>query len=1100
VQEVLRALHTELDSSENTLVCAACGSIGEVARTTRLPLPVGGDDDDDTSEHRATGGAGPASVAPGSVSTVTSVRGLTKRSLISKLLRLSKSTGPKGASTSTRVNEAAVHCLGLMSVGEYPHGCFEELLAGLCDTSSVKSIELQFTVGTALCCTGMGPASLAAIDRWRWRDNEVVVESAAKKARLDADAPKPRLGVAIDGILEKWARHPLAWRRQAAGIWLVSILKYCSDSPDLPPRLQRIQGSFSNLLSEGDEFAQDVASKGMGLLYDIGDSDTKAALVQVLVSTFSEGRKSTTQKFTNTSEDEVNFGEIGGVGKGQGFSTYKELCGIASDLNQPDLIYKFMAIANHNTMWNSRKGAAFGFSTIAAKAQDELKPHLPALVPKLYRYQFDPTPSVRAAMENIFKTIVPEATKTVDLYVHEILEDLLDHISDSQWRVRESSCAAIGDILRGRRWPDLRNHLHLLWSRLFRALDDVKESVRVAAASASKRIAKVTVGLCKADTGTSGEEAIGCVLPILIEEGLLSRVDGVRGLALGVMIELAKEAGPALKPHVVDFLMILLEALSGLENPVLDYVANRLDPATRHQDALDDARMNAARGSPLMDCISLALEQTSDEHLPNLVDRLCELVKKGIGSSTKSGCAFVATQLTTKFRAGLTPYANQLLKALFKGAVSKSAPLRREFANAIGHVVRIATPKDLNFVVKRCRRLYEERTAEETVEASAAVCHAIAKRSPDVLQKIASSILPVAFLGMHDTSATTRALWTELWEDNTPGIEGGVKLYADEIVALALPHVEDRSWDIKKQGAMCIAVVAERAYANTLRKDLSKTLDTLIGALHGRTWEGKESVVRSLASVCVSCAEEFERGTVDIVAVHKVLLREFSKKAADYRAVLLPMLEKFYTTFGNPPFMADLCDALLPTLVNEPPDDEAEMDKEEQVEARENREKVCAAAMDLLLAALKSNSVPEGDHLKRLWTNLSSSFDRLSWKGRVVACRSLSQILDNATKDGGGKVVLSSHIVGYLSQHVTSISAIAEESKQTSLRLAALQTVGKLVAFVTDAAEASLSHDLVARLGNLASTTADDADAQVLDAAEALKSAVASFIKLREGA
>jgi hypothetical protein len=101
----------------------------------------------------------------------------------------------------------------------------------------------------------------------------------------------------------------------------------------------------------------------------------------------------------------------------QGFSTYKELCGIASDLNQPDLIYKFMAIANHNTMWNSRKGAAFGFSSIAAKAQEELKPHLPALIPKLYRYQFDPSPGVRTSMENIFKTIVPEASKVTDMCV-----------------------------------------------------------------------------------------------------------------------------------------------------------------------------------------------------------------------------------------------------------------------------------------------------------------------------------------------------------------------------------------------------------------------------------------------------------------------------------------------------------------------------------------------------------------------------------------------------------------------------------------------------------------------------------------------------------
>ena len=43
-----------------------------------------------------------------------------------------------------------------------------------------------------------------------------------------------------------------------------------------------------------------------------------------------------------------------GVYRG-GLSTYKELCAIANDLNQPDLIYKFMHLANHNATWNTRK-------------------------------------------------------------------------------------------------------------------------------------------------------------------------------------------------------------------------------------------------------------------------------------------------------------------------------------------------------------------------------------------------------------------------------------------------------------------------------------------------------------------------------------------------------------------------------------------------------------------------------------------------------------------------------------------------------------------------------------------------------------------------
>lgn len=45
-----------------------------------------------------------------------------------------------------------------------------------------------------------------------------------------------------------------------------------------------------------------------------------------------------------------------------GLSTYKELCSIANELNQPDLIYKFMHLANHHAMWNSRKVAGDFYS------------------------------------------------------------------------------------------------------------------------------------------------------------------------------------------------------------------------------------------------------------------------------------------------------------------------------------------------------------------------------------------------------------------------------------------------------------------------------------------------------------------------------------------------------------------------------------------------------------------------------------------------------------------------------------------------------------------------------------------------------------------
>eukprot|EP00041_Stephanoeca_diplocostata_P039190 m.1598242 g.1598242 ORF g.1598242 m.1598242 type:complete len:141 (+) comp25344_c0_seq54:247-669(+) len=120
-----------------------------------------------------------------------------------------------------------------------------------------------------------------------------------------------------------------------------------------------------------------------------------------------------------------------------------------------------------------------------------------------------------------------------------------------------------------------------------------------------------------------------------------------------------------------------------------------------------------------MECINSLIPHVDAAHLPDLLARLCDVIKKGLGSSTKSGCAHVATQLAARFRADLTPHAGVLLKALLKGAVSKSAPLRREFANAIGHVVRCASPKDVNMVVNRCRKYY--KVAHSTLDGRVAM-------------------------------------------------------------------------------------------------------------------------------------------------------------------------------------------------------------------------------------------------------------------------------------------------------------------------------------------------------------------------------------------
>ena len=71
-------------------------------------------------------------------------------------------------------------------------------------------------------------------------------------------------------------------------------------------------------------------------------------------------RKRRAVKLTGETQvfEEGSMGEAPGGGS---LSTYKELCALATDMGQPDLVYRFMDLANHHASLNSSRGAAFGW-------------------------------------------------------------------------------------------------------------------------------------------------------------------------------------------------------------------------------------------------------------------------------------------------------------------------------------------------------------------------------------------------------------------------------------------------------------------------------------------------------------------------------------------------------------------------------------------------------------------------------------------------------------------------------------------------------------------------------------------------------------------
>lgn len=129
-------------------------------------------------------------------------------------------------------------------------------------------------------------------------------------------------------------------------------------------------------------------------------------------------------------------------------TTYKELCSLASDLNKPEMIYQFMQLANHNAAWNSKLGAAFGLKSLSNESKAKMQPFLGKIVPRLYRYKYDPTPKIQNSMMSIWDAIVFDSKEIVERYYWNIMREILDNLTFNEWRVRIACCLAARDLLK----------------------------------------------------------------------------------------------------------------------------------------------------------------------------------------------------------------------------------------------------------------------------------------------------------------------------------------------------------------------------------------------------------------------------------------------------------------------------------------------------------------------------------------------------------------------------------------------------------------------------------------------------------------------------
>ena len=151
---------------------------------------------------------------------------------------------------------------------------------------------------------------------------------------------------------------------------------------------------------------------------------------------------------------------------------------------------------------------------------------------------------------------------------------------------------------------------------------------------------------------------------------------------------------------------------------------------------------------------------------------------------------------------------------------------------------------------------------------------AMVRHNPDVVKNHANRAVPIVFLGKHifktpgtrfETSFTlfpfdttiepteTAQLiqsWEELWMDIVPSTETGLKMYCEDIINYLQRAITSSSWKLKSLSAAAIGSMAKSLKGQLSKQQSAALLRILIDGLAGRTWEGKEHLLRALGSLC----------------------------------------------------------------------------------------------------------------------------------------------------------------------------------------------------------------------------------------------------------
>eukprot|EP00210_Caulerpa_lentillifera_P004901 g4677.t1 len=917
-------------------------------------------------------------------------------------------------------------------------------LNGLISLQTIKNEEIQWAVGETLA---LGLAKQSISNDLLLKTNFTCLRNATLEFQElephQADSIADIHGKVLESLIEGLTHARIENRRSCVG-YLVSLMTYCPKHPQILQRLEQFQSALLGLLGDKDDITQEMASRGVSLIYSLGDESTKQTLLNGLTSVLSDPSKQGTKVKVEQDTKLFEEGQFGQVPGGGNLTTYRELCSLANDMGQPGLLYKFMDLANHQAALNSRRGAAVGFSHIVKlTAKEDLEPFMKSVLPRIYRLQFYPNARVQESMQNIWKSLVTDQNSTILENFDSIISELLSEMVSRLWRNRESSCRGLVDILQGRKWQQISKYFEQLWTYSFQIMQDIRQSVSTAAITLIKTLKRITlkfIDATYADSKSDINDALNAALPVLLETGLNSSVCEICCLTLSTLSEIASTCPPELlKGYLSSLVPPLLESLSGMENQQLNYIEQHAAASGVNMDRLESLRISASSQSPIGNVLDRCVKIIDKDVFENsdLLQKLKDLVRNGVGLNTKVGTLRFISQMTIQNGPSLSPYAHGLLSVLISKSLSgeSSSAIKKALSQTIGAISKFADSKSTTKLVSNCMNAF--KTKEDVDQHMIGlIFKELQAQAPHCISDHASTIIPVAFITRFDQKKSVASVWSSVLEEGMGTEAGVIRLYTKEIVQEVQADLTSTFWSLKISASQAIIRLYE-VDADRVKEYSSELVEMLLEQVKGQLWAGKEILLTALSIICQKSGEILGELVVPILETFQ---NASMKEKKEYRNTSIECLADVLKTL---PYVAERYLSVT-RFLTETTKKQLEVDLLSEAEKEKLDEVQNLSLSTLLQCVANANANVElGDEQKALFQESLDLFCQVllnlyPWTVKKAALNSLQDMVKPLLS-------LKERAIDIIEQIYQGAFICLSDQKYLDLRLAALDTMKHLI-------------------------------------------------------